>query len=485
MVVVDEASMVDVPLMAALTESIGPNAGLVLIGDVDQLPSVGPGQVLADVIHSGLVPVARLTEIFRQAEESRIVVNAHRINRGERPEPPTAGRRPTSTWWTPQARRTRWPRPWKSSAPGFPGVSALDAMRDVQVITPMQKGLVGARNLNDRLAELLNPAPIDRVERFGQTYAVGDKVMQIENDYDRDVFNGDPRRPEAHPREGGRECVVSFDGRDVSYGLQDLEALQRAYPSPSTRARAEYPAVVVPMVREHSIMLARNLLYTAPPRQEAGGPCGRPWALDYRRLRPSHPPPVDAAERPARRELTSAAGCSGKAPRRNGHFGPGSARSRSIMVMSAQAFIGSPSSHLTSIDHVPFSPFSMRKWAPCRLAAGRGDVRRGPAAGAPWRQARVDPCGGGRGGASSPGAGMAPSGASALRRPVTAAPRPGVAEGFLRERAGRRNQQNRQGQNRAFHRDLLPPTPFKSGGREVCSREVGPSGNGGRPARLS
>ncbi len=154
-------------------------------------------------------------------------------------------------------------------------------MRDVQVITPMQKGLVGARNLNDRLAELLNPAPIDRVERFGQTYAVGDKVMQIENDYDRDVFNGDLGVLK-RIREKEDEVVVSFDGRDVSYGLQDLEALQRAYAITIHKSQgSEYPAVVVPMVREHSIMLARNLLYTAATRgKKLVVLVAEPWALD-------------------------------------------------------------------------------------------------------------------------------------------------------------------------------------------------------------
>jgi exodeoxyribonuclease V alpha subunit len=266
LVVIDEASMVDVALMASLLEAVPKSAALILVGDVDQLPSVGPGQVLADVIASGSVPVARLTEIFRQAEESRIVVNAHRINRGEAPEPPPAGE--TADFYLVDAAGpddalakileivgTRIPRRF-----------GLDPMRDVQVITPMQKGAVGARNLNDRLAALLNPAPIDTVERFGAVYAVGDKVMQVENDYDRDVFNGDLgviRRI----RVAEDEVRVAFDGRDVSYGLQDLEALQRAYAITIHKSQgSEYPAVVIPLVREHAVMLARNLLYTAVTR---------------------------------------------------------------------------------------------------------------------------------------------------------------------------------------------------------------------------
>lgn len=281
LVVIDEASMVDVPLMAALLESIGPNAGLVLIGDVDQLPSVGPGQVLADVIASGLVPVARLTEIFRQAEESRIIVSAHRINRGERPEPPPAGE-PSDFYLVDAAgSEDALAKVIEIVGNRIPRRFGLDPMRDVQVITPMQKGLVGARNLNDRLAELLNPAPVDRVERFGTLYGVGDKVMQIENDYDRDVFNGDLGIVK-RIREREDEVVVSFDGRDVSYGLADLEALQRAYAITIHKSQgSEYPAVVVPLVRDHAIMLARNLLYTAATRgKRLVVLVAEPWALD-------------------------------------------------------------------------------------------------------------------------------------------------------------------------------------------------------------
>ncbi|WP_237151987.1 SF1B family DNA helicase RecD2 [Oryzibacter oryziterrae] len=265
-IVIDEASMVDVPLMAALVEAIPLNAALILVGDVDQLPSVGPGQVLRDVISSGAVAVARLTEIFRQAEESRIIVNAHRINHGELPEPPPPGE--LADFYVVEARGSddALAKILEVVGTRIPRRFGLDAMRDVQVITPMQKGVVGARNLNDQLARLLNGAPIDQVERFGQTYAVGDKIMQIENDYDRDVFNGDLGiLKRVRTRED--EVVVSFDGRDVKYGLEDLEALTRAYAITIHKSQgSEYPAVVIPLVREHSIMLARNLLYTAATR---------------------------------------------------------------------------------------------------------------------------------------------------------------------------------------------------------------------------
>ncbi|WP_181708310.1 SF1B family DNA helicase RecD2 [Chthonobacter rhizosphaerae] len=281
LVVVDEASMVDVALMAALLEAMPPSAGLILVGDVDQLPSVGPGQVLADVIASGIVPVARLTEIFRQAEESRIIVNAHRINRGEMPEAPPPGEAADFYLVNANGSEDALAKILEVVGTRIPRRFGLDAMRDVQVITPMQKGLVGARNLNDQLAKLLNPAPIDSIERFGQTLAVGDKVMQVENDYDRDVFNGDLGQIR-RIRAKDDELVVAFDGREVSYGLQDLEALQRAYAITIHKSQgSEYPAVVIPLVREHSIMLARNLLYTATTRGKALVVLvAEPWALE-------------------------------------------------------------------------------------------------------------------------------------------------------------------------------------------------------------
>ncbi|WP_181699782.1 SF1B family DNA helicase RecD2 [Chthonobacter albigriseus] len=281
LVVIDEASMVDVALMAALLEAMPPNAALILVGDVDQLPSVGPGQVLADVIASGTVPVARLTEIFRQAEESRIIVNAHRINHGEMPEAPPPGE--TADFYLVEATGSEdaLAKILEIVGTRIPRRFGLDPMRDVQVITPMQKGAVGARNLNDQLARLLNPAPLDQVERFGQTFAVGDKVMQIENDYDRDVFNGDLGIVRTI-RAKEDEVRVSFDGREVTYGLQDLEALQRAYAITIHKSQgSEYPAVVIPLVREHTIMLARNLLYTAATRgKRLVVLVAEPWALE-------------------------------------------------------------------------------------------------------------------------------------------------------------------------------------------------------------
>ena len=198
LLVIDETSMLDTSLMFALMKAIPPQAALLLVGDVDQLPSVGPGQVLADVINSGAIPVARLTEVFRQAAESRIVVNAHRINRGEMPEWTKAGE--DSDFYFVEADdpedgaakvvhivRDRIPRRF-----------GLDPVRDIQVLCPMQRGALGARALNVDLQNALNPNMGEKIERFGSAFAPGDKVMQTENDYDREVFNGDLGRVHAH-----------------------------------------------------------------------------------------------------------------------------------------------------------------------------------------------------------------------------------------------------------------------------------------------
>ncbi|SON54072.1 Exodeoxyribonuclease V alpha chain [Hartmannibacter diazotrophicus] len=266
LVVIDEASMVDTGLMAALVAAIPDEAALILVGDVDQLPSVGPGQVLGDIIASQTVPVARLTEIHRQAKSSRIVVNAHRINHGELPETTPAGE--TGDFYI---------IPMSSPEDGIaklkevvsrriPGRFGFDPMREVQVLTPMQKGPLGARNLNVELAGLLNPRAGTRIERGGLSYGVGDRVMQVENDYDHDVFNGDMGRIVSIDREDD-EIVVDFDGRVVTYSSNGLDALAPAYAVTIHKAQgSEYPAIVIPLSGQHYPMLARNLIYTAVTR---------------------------------------------------------------------------------------------------------------------------------------------------------------------------------------------------------------------------
>jgi exodeoxyribonuclease V alpha subunit len=266
LLVVDETSMVDVPLMNALTKAIPAHAGLLLVGDVDQLPSVGSGQVLADIIASERVPVARLTEVFRQAAESRIVVNAHRINKGQMPEPPKPGEDSDFYFVEINDPEEGVPKIIQMIKERMPRRFGLDPMKDVQVLCPMNRGVLGARNLNIQLQEVLNPNPPAKVERFGWRFSPGDRVMETQNDYDREVFNGDLGTVARIDDEEGA-LIASFDGREVSYPFGELDTLVPAYATTIHKSQgSEYPAVIIPVVTQHFTMLARNLLYTGVTR---------------------------------------------------------------------------------------------------------------------------------------------------------------------------------------------------------------------------
>ena len=267
LLVVDETSMVDVLLMKALVRALPPRAALLLVGDVDQLPSVGPGQVLADIIGSGAVPVVRLTEVFRQAATSRVIVNAHRINQGQMPDV-GLGRAERTDFYVvdaadPEAAASKILAVVRDRVPRAFG---LDPVRDIQVLCPMNRGGVGARSLNIELQKVLNPPGDVRVERFGWTYGPGDKVMQIENDYDKEVYNGDLGIVARLDMEAG-DLVATFDGREVTYAFGELDELVLAYATTIHKAQgSEYPAVVIPVMTQHYTMLARNLLYTGVTR---------------------------------------------------------------------------------------------------------------------------------------------------------------------------------------------------------------------------
>src|SRR5215203_910601 len=266
LLVVDETSMVDVSLMNALTKSIPEHAGLLLVGDVDQLPSVGSGQVLADIIASGRIPVARLTEVFRQAAESRIVVNAHRINHGKMPEVPKAGEDSDFFFVEINDPEEGVAKIIQMIQERMPRRFGLDPMKDVQVLCPMNRGVLGARNLNIQLQEVLNPNPPSKVERFGWRFSPGDRVMETQNDYDREVFNGDLGTVVRIDDEEGA-LIASFDGREVSYPFGELATLVPAYATTIHKSQgSEYPAVIIPVVTQHYTMLARNLLYTGVTR---------------------------------------------------------------------------------------------------------------------------------------------------------------------------------------------------------------------------
>src|SRR5271165_1446912 len=266
LLVVDETSMVDVMLMQALLKAVPDYAALLIVGDIDQLPSVGPGQVLADIISSGAVPVVRLTEIFRQAAQSRIITTAHRINQGSIPD--LSKPEGDSDFYFVQADdpETAVQRIIELIKTRIPQRFSLDPIRDIQVLCPMNRGGVGARSLNIELQAALNPAGERKVERFGWTFAPGDKVMQIENDYDKEVYNGDIGYiSDVDPELG--ELMVSFDGRSVTYGFGELDTLVPAYAATIHKSQgSEYPAVIIPVLTQHYPMLQRNLLYTGVTR---------------------------------------------------------------------------------------------------------------------------------------------------------------------------------------------------------------------------
>jgi exodeoxyribonuclease V alpha subunit len=270
LVVIDETSMVDVLLMAALLRAVPPTAAVLFVGDVDQLPSVGPGQVLADLLNSGAIPVVRLNEVFRQAAESRIITNAHRINHGDMPDTSSTSRDAASDFYfvaaaDPDEAARRIVQLVKERVPER---FRLHPVRDVQVLCPMNRGGTGARALNLALQAALNPAQpgAARVERFGWSFGVGDKVMQIENDYDKEVYNGDVGFISAIDPEEAK-VSISFDSREVPYDFAELDRIVLAYATTIHKAQgSEYPAVIIPLTTQHYPMLQRNLVYTGITR---------------------------------------------------------------------------------------------------------------------------------------------------------------------------------------------------------------------------
>jgi len=268
LVVVDETSMVDVPLMASLLAAIPPQAALLLVGDVDQLPSVGPGWVLADVIASGAITVTRLTEVFRQAASSRIITTAHTINAGTIPDlrSPPEGESSDFYFLPAETPEQAVALILKVVGERIPARFGLDPIAQVQVLCPMARGGCGSRALNIELQNLLNPDPPEQVERFGWRFAPGDKVMQIANDYEKEVFNGDVGTVETIDADAS-ELTVRFDGREVTYGWGELDQLVPAYACTIHKSQgSEYPAVVIPLLTQHYAMLQRNLVYTGITR---------------------------------------------------------------------------------------------------------------------------------------------------------------------------------------------------------------------------
>ncbi|WP_291323558.1 ATP-dependent RecD-like DNA helicase [Desulfonatronospira sp.] len=265
-VIVDEVSMLDAALMVQLLRALPVTCRLVLVGDVNQLPAVGPGNVLKDILESETVPRAVLTSIFRQARESSIVVNAHRINMGEFPvasnkKPPQA-----DFFWVQQDDLSRIQELITYMVcQRIPAVYNLDPIKDIQVLTPMHKGDVGTSELNRLLQERLNPGP-DAVVRGYRRFRVNDRVLQMRNNYEKDVYNGDLGWITRVNLEDS-ELSVDYDGKEVVYDLDDLDELTLAYAVSVHKSQgSEYPAVVMPVVTQHYLLLQRNLIYTGLTR---------------------------------------------------------------------------------------------------------------------------------------------------------------------------------------------------------------------------
>ena len=264
---VDEVSMLDAQLFLAVLRALPVTCRLVLVGDVNQLPSVGAGNVLADLLESGEVPSAVLTHIFRQAQESSIVVNAHRFNAGLQPIPSPKQPPEADFFWMPQEDPAKvQERILEMVCERIPERYGLDPVRDIQVLTPMHKGDVGTSTLNHLLQERLNPKRGPELKRGYATFRKGDRVLQLKNNYDKEVFNGDLGWVhEVDPEEGS--LSVDFDGNLVAFDATELEDLTLAYAVSVHKSQGcEYPAIVVPVVTQHYVLLMRNLLYTALTR---------------------------------------------------------------------------------------------------------------------------------------------------------------------------------------------------------------------------
>ncbi len=266
--IIDECSMLDIQLASAVFRAIRPGTSVVLVGDSDQLPSVGPGTVLSDFIKSGFFSVTHLTEIFRQRHGSSIITNAHAVNEGKMPVSAAVSGGLSDFYWVEQDDPERvLDLISRLVTERIPARFGFDPFRDIQVLTPMNRGICGSVSINARLEELLNGNPEkDAVKSGDRLFRVGDRVMQISNDYDKNVFNGDMGSLSAIDRRA-KKFSVRFDDRLVSYALSEIDKLVPAYAITVHKSQgSEFPAVVMPFLSQHYLMLQRNLLYTAMTR---------------------------------------------------------------------------------------------------------------------------------------------------------------------------------------------------------------------------
>lgn len=264
LLVIDEVSMIDTILMNNLISAVSLNTTLVLVGDVDQLPSVGCGNILHDLIQSGIIPTAMLTKIFRQAKESQIVVNAHKINRGEFPT--ILNNKSSDFFFIQESDNSKMADViTELCRQRLPEKYGFDPMKDIQVLTPMYKGDTGANNLNSKLQDVLNYKKVT-LTRGEKSFKIGDKVMQLRNNYDKDVYNGDIGLIQSIDLDD-QKLEINFSGKIVSYEFLELDDITLAYAITVHKSQgSEYPCVIMPITTSHYIMLQRNLLYTAVTR---------------------------------------------------------------------------------------------------------------------------------------------------------------------------------------------------------------------------
>lgn len=266
LLVIDEASMMDVVLMNQLLKAVPDHAALLVVGDVDQLPSVGPGAVLADIIDSGQITTVRLTEIFRQAATSRIIVNAHKINQGQAPQVENGGELSDFYCIHAETPEEVFAKLMQVVTERIPKRFNFHPVNDIQVLTPMNRGGLGARALNVELQARLNGDSEPKITKYGSTYAPGDKVIQNVNNYDKEVFNGDIGRIERIDPEESL-LYIRFDEREVEYEFSELDEVSLAYATSIHKSQgSEYPVVVMPLAMQHYTLLERNLVYTGVTR---------------------------------------------------------------------------------------------------------------------------------------------------------------------------------------------------------------------------
>jgi exodeoxyribonuclease V alpha subunit len=270
LIIVDEASMIDLLLMNNFLKAIPETTALIIVGDVDQLPSVGAGSVLANLIDSGVIATVRLTEIFRQAASSRIITNSHLINKGVMPTLDCVHNEDTDFYFV----SAKDPADLQQKlitivSTRIPSKFNLDPLKHIQVLSPMNRGSLGTHSLNIELKKALNTHDGQSVSKFGTTFSIGDKVIQTVNNYSKEIFNGDI----GYIREinfAEKDLVINFDNNDIEYGFEELDEISLAYAVSIHKSQgSEYPAVVIPLAMQHYMLLQRNLIYTGITRGKA------------------------------------------------------------------------------------------------------------------------------------------------------------------------------------------------------------------------